>query len=211
MLYPEYFRLVLANTPEAVRQARAQRGCRSALAFSKEVSSQRRYQMQLSKEEKITLACLRENARVPLTRLSRNSGLPVSTLFDRLSTRFTKMIEKFTALLNFNALGYTARAFIILKVKREDRPKLQACLEKNRNLNSLYKINNSFDFMAEMVFSTMAELENFSDRLEEEYALLQKDVYYVISDIHRERFLSSPELVQLEQPAKPMVRLRKSL
>lgn len=165
--------------------------------------------MELLREEKIALAYLREDARIPLTQLSKQCNIPVSTLFDRLSARFAKVVEKFTALVNFNAFGYTARAFVILKVKREDRVPVREYLEKQSCLNSLYKINNGYDFMAEVVFKTMAELEQFSDRLEDQFSLLHKELYYVISDIHRERFLAVPDTVKMMDGGRSMVRFGK--
>lgn len=165
--------------------------------------------MELLREEKIALAYLREDARIPLTRLSKQCNMPVSTLFDRLSARFAKVVEKFTALVNFSAFGYTARAFVILKVKKEDRIPLREYLEKQACLNSLYKINNGFDFMVEVVFRTMDELEQFSDRLEDQFSLLHKELYYVISDIHRERFLAVPERVKMMESGRNMVRFGK--
>lgn len=167
--------------------------------------------MQLFKEDKIALAYLRADARIPLTHLSKRCGMPVSTLFDRLSARFTSVVEKFTALINFNTLGYAARAFVILKVKREDRIPVREYLEKQPCLNSLYKINNGFDFMAEVVFQTMGELEQFSDKLEDQFSLLHKELYYVISDIHRERFFAVPDTVKIQEGGKSIITLEKSL
>ena len=161
--------------------------------------------MDVLKEEKIALAYLRSNARLSLTKLSKRTSVPVSTLFDRLSGRFPRIVEKFTALINFASIGYHARAFIIMKVERQDRALVREYLEKQRCLNSLYKINNGFDFMAEVVLRTMAELEQFVDRLDDQFHFLQKDVYYVISDIHRERFMCIPENVKLDSETKKWI------
>ena len=52
---------------------------------------------------------LRNNARIPLTTMSKLTKIPVSTLFDRLKTNEDDIITKHTSLLDFAKLGYNAR------------------------------------------------------------------------------------------------------
>ncbi|MDO8642859.1 MAG: Lrp/AsnC family transcriptional regulator [Candidatus Woesearchaeota archaeon] len=144
--------------------------------------------MELSPAEKSAVAHLRVNARMPLTKLGRASKMPVSTLFDYLAGRFSAFITKYTALLNFGRLGFHAWAFITMKVAPEEKDKILEYFEKQKCLNSLYKINNGYDFMAEVVFRTMGELEHFVEELDTLFAIREKNIYYVISDIHREQF-----------------------
>ena len=68
-----------------------------------------------------------------------------------------------TVILDLRKLGYTARACIILKVKRDDRDALQAFLEEHSAVNNLFKINNGYDFMIEGVFKDLQGLEEFSE------------------------------------------------
>jgi len=141
------------------------------------------------KEQKI-LACLRADARVRLTEISKKTQVPVSTIHDKLKGRYDGIITKMTALLDFRKLGYTARACIILKVKRSDREGLQAFLERNEAVNNLFKINNGYDFMIEGVFKYLQDLENFTEELEDKFQIEEKQVFYIIDDIRREMFMS---------------------
>lgn len=140
------------------------------------------------KEHKI-LACLRNNARERLTEISKRTGVPVSTIHDKLKSRYEGIITRMTAILDLRKLGYIARACIILKAKREDREALQAFLEGNPVVNNLFKINNGYDFIVEGVFKNLQDLEDFNEALEEKFRIEGRQVYYIIEDIRREVFL----------------------
>ncbi|MEM4264151.1 MAG: winged helix-turn-helix transcriptional regulator, partial [Candidatus Woesearchaeota archaeon] len=71
----------------------------------------------IKKKDLLIASYLRQNCRIPLTKLARRIGIPVSTIFDRLRSCEGSFIEKQTALLNFQKLGYNTRATVLLKVK----------------------------------------------------------------------------------------------
>ena len=142
----------------------------------------------MNKKDSLLLAELRSNSRARLTEISRKTGIPVSTIHDKLKSRYEGIITKMTALVDFRKLGFTARAFITLKVDKKDREDLKTFLETNKNVNSIFKINNGYDFMIEGVFKYLADLEAFTEDLEDKFTICQKQVYYVIEDIQREEF-----------------------
>lgn len=145
----------------------------------------------------LLLSHFRKNSRTSLTKISRSTNIPVSTIFDRLKAYENKLIKKHTILLDFAKLGYSARANALFQVDSCDKSDFKDYLLKSENVNSLYKINNGFDFFAELVFKNMKELEDFLDSLEEKYSLKQKVVFYVVEDLAREKFLTEPELAAL--------------
>jgi len=133
---------------------------------------------------------LRNNARESLTTMARKTGIPISTIFDRMKQHYGSIITKHTCLLDFNELGYAARAKVTVKVERDVRQDLMNYLNKHPNVNSLYKINSGYDFMFELIFMNIKELEEFMENLEETYPITDQNVYYVIDDIKREEFLT---------------------
>lgn len=149
----------------------------------------------LKKKDLVLTAYLRQNARSSLTVLSRKTGVPVSTIFDRLKSNH--LILKSTALLDFGKLGYTTRANLLVKAKKNGKSVLKDFLFKSFNVNSLYKVNNGFDFMAECVFKDIRELEAFLEVLDERFAVKTKEVHYIIDELKKEAFLSQPELVDV--------------
>lgn len=151
----------------------------------------------LSKKDLIVLSHLRNDSRETLTKMSRKTSIPVSTLFDRIRMHENSIIKRYTAILDFTQLGYNSRAKIIIKVKREEREDVENYLQKHENINSLYKINNGYDFLVEGIFKHIKEVEDFMEQLEIKFKIKSSQVYYIIEDIKREEFLSDPELVDV--------------
>ncbi len=154
--------------------------------------------VELKVKEKVLLSHFRKNARESLTAISRRTRVPVSTIFDKLRQYERSFVKKHTTLIDFSKLGYLTRANVMLKVAVEHRQVLRDFLLKHENVNSLFKVNNGYDFLAEMVFRHIKDLEDFLEMLEIKYKVQNKTVFYVIEDICREEFMSKPELVQLE-------------
>jgi DNA-binding Lrp family transcriptional regulator len=127
--------------------------------------------------------------------MSRKTGIPVSTIFDRLKFHEEGLITKHTSLLNFAKLGYNTRANISLKVNREDKEALMEFLSKHEAVNSLYKINNGFDFMLEGIFRQINDMEAFLDMLEQRFKIEGKQYYFIIEDLKRESFMANPNLI----------------
>jgi DNA-binding Lrp family transcriptional regulator len=94
-------------------------------------------------------------------------------------------------------LGFNARAKIMLKTKKEFKHDLKNYLTINQNINSIYKINNGYDYMIECIFKNMKELEDFIEAIDDKFGLEKKATYYIIDDIKREQFLSDPELLPM--------------
>lgn len=143
----------------------------------------------MKKNDYVILEQVREDARMKLTVMSKRTGIPVSTIHDRLKAGVDGAITKMVALLDFRLLGYTVRATIILKVDRGDRESVRAFLSASKQVNNLYKINNGFDFMIDGVFQYLQDLEKFVEELEDQFSIKDKQVYYVIEEVVREKFM----------------------
>ncbi|MBT3304075.1 Lrp/AsnC family transcriptional regulator [Candidatus Woesearchaeota archaeon] len=148
-----------------------------------------------SKKELVLLSKLRNNSRQRLTTLSKETRIPVSTIFEMLKR--TNKIVKNTCLLNFTELGYSIRATITLKVDAQQKNQVSEFLLKIPNLNSLYKINNGYDFMLEVVHKEMRDLELFLELLDSKFIIKEKNVYYVIDELLRESFLVEESNIDL--------------
>lgn len=136
---------------------------------------------------------LRANSRVKLTKLSRRTQIPVSTIFDRLKVYKKDFIKKFTCLLKFPKLGYESHSFVVFAIPKIKRNELKEFLENCENVNSLYRINHKYDFLVEFVFKNIRELENLCDRIDDLFAIRPKYIFYVVDTISKEAFLSGKE------------------
>ena len=145
----------------------------------------------------IILSRLRENGRESLTNMSRKTYIPVTTLHKKLKGFEGEVIKKYVALLDFTRLGFNTRANIVIKVKKELRDQLRDFLIDNKAINSLYRINNGFDFLIEVVFKEIKDVEFFVEQLENNFKIEKKEIYYIIEELRKEEFLGRYEYVKL--------------
>ena len=166
----------------------------------------------IEKDNAVLLAHLRKNARIKLTAISRETDIPVSTIFEKINGPLRGYVQRYTCLLNNNEIGFNSRATIILKVDKEQKTEIGQHLERHQNVNSLYKINNGYDFLLDVIFKQMMDLEEFIEQLERKFRIKHKEVYFIISEVKQESFLSDPEAVKLvlEKQQDPQGPARKS-
>jgi len=135
------------------------------------------------------LSYLRQDSRQKLTEISKQTKIPISTLFDLLKeSQEEKLIWKSTVLLNFSKLGYHTQAQVFLKVHREGREAFQKHLLYHESINTIYRINNGWDFIVETVHRNIKELNTFLEKLEE-YGLEDKEIHYLVEEVKREGFM----------------------
>jgi DNA-binding Lrp family transcriptional regulator len=139
------------------------------------------------------LSFLRQDARRTLTDISKKTRIPISTLYDKLKCQEKDLIMKHTTLIDFAKLGFNCRAKILLSTSRDEKDKLKNYLNEHPCINSLFKINNGFDFLAEGIFLNIKELEEFMENIEQKFRISEKKTFYVIEDVKRECFMARPE------------------
>ena len=150
----------------------------------------------INKKDLIVISYLRQNARETLTRLSKKTHIPVSTIYDKLKLHEHDVITKYTSLLDFSKLGFNTRANIMLKVNRDKRDEVKDYLMKHQNINSVCKINNG-DFMIDVIFKHIKDMEDFIESIEQRFDIKDRQVYYIIDDIKRESFMSDPAVLEI--------------
>jgi DNA-binding Lrp family transcriptional regulator len=151
----------------------------------------------MDKKEALIISSLRENARESLTKISKRTSIPISTLFEKIKVYEEDYIDRHTSLLNFTKLGFNTRVAIMIKVSNEQREMLKEHLNLSKCVNSVFKINNNYDFIVEGIFHDIKEVDEFIERLEKTFKILDKEVYHIVEDVKREDFMSSPEYVKL--------------
>lgn len=140
-------------------------------------------------KELLLISYFRENARASLTGISKKTNIPVSTIFDKLRDYEGKMIEKHTSLLDFRRLGFDVKAHLLFRVAKEHKEVFQSFLSSHARVNSLFRINNGFDFLVEAVFRDLDDLHAFFEEAQH-FNVLERKEYFVLKDILREAFLS---------------------
>jgi DNA-binding Lrp family transcriptional regulator len=140
---------------------------------------------------------LRNNSRETLTNMSRNISVPVSTIFDKIRHYNGNLIVKHTTIIDFTRLGFNARANIMVKVDKGVRDEAKRFLANHQNINSVYKVSNGFDFLAEGIFKNVKDVEDFLEYFESKFKLDEVEVYYVIEDIKKEGFMNDKGLLDI--------------
>ena len=148
-----------------------------------------------NKKDLLILTCLRTNARETLTSISKKTRIPISTIYERLKALESGTIKKHTSLLDFSSLGFMTWVMVAVKSDREQRQELSNYLSKHTNVNSLFKINNGYDFLIEGVFRHIKDLEDFMETLETKFSIKEKQVFYLINELKRESFLDDQALI----------------
>ncbi len=136
---------------------------------------------------------LRRNSRANLTTISRKTGIPVSTIFDKLRGFENGIVQRFTTIVDFAKLGYPIRAKIMLRVDPAHKELVKSFLIAHDRVNNLYRINNGFDYSAECLFESIKEAEEFLELIETKFNITAKSVYHIIDDLAREKALMGVE------------------
>jgi len=139
---------------------------------------------------------LRRNARKQITEISKKTNIPISTIFDRLKIKANGIIKSYKCLIDFDAIGFNTRATICIKCGKTSKDGLRKLFLIHNNVNNFYKINNGYDFMVDVVFKNIKQLEEFIEDLEENHVIKAKQVYYIIEEHFREKFLTGSEHLQ---------------
>jgi DNA-binding Lrp family transcriptional regulator len=151
----------------------------------------------MRKKDILIISRLRAQGRETLTNLSRETHVPISTIFEKLRYQYSGIIKRPTLLIDFPRLGFVTIAHVAFRIQKEDRIPFRDYITKHPHVNSVYRINNGFDFLCECIFRNVKELEDFLERIEEMYTVHDKNVYYIIEEIKKECFMADPELVDL--------------
>jgi DNA-binding Lrp family transcriptional regulator len=128
-----------------------------------------------------------------LTKMSRKTQIPISTLYERIKSYKAGLIKKHTAIIDFSQLGFTARAKVLLRVDKDDRAGLKGHLMASPFTNGVFKVNNGFDFLVEFIFRNMKELEEHLEYLQENFNLKDTKAFYIIDELKEEDFLSKSQ------------------
>jgi DNA-binding Lrp family transcriptional regulator len=149
----------------------------------------------MKEKELQVLRALRNNARETLTRISKRTGVPISTLFDRLNEYRERVIIKHTCLIDYTKLGYDLRVHLLIRVAKE-RERFETYITDHFLVNSVFRINNGYDYLVEAVFRNMRELTDFVQALEK-YNIRDHKEFFVLEDLKREAFLTTDTHVKL--------------
>lgn len=134
----------------------------------------------------------RTNSRQSLTRISKKTKIPISTIYDKLRAYEGNLILKHTSLVDFRQLGFEIRVRLLLAAKK--REALKNYLLYHHRINSVFRINNGFDFEVEALFANMEEFKEFLEGIDQ-FEIQNIKEYFVLDDILREGFMTAEGVI----------------
>jgi len=143
----------------------------------------------LKRKDLLILSYLRDNARQRLTRISRRTHIPVTTIYDNVRRFEDRFIIKHASILDFRKIGFNAKASVALKVAGS-RGDLVDYLQGHPNVNSLYLTDSEYDVLTELVFRELRDVDDFVVSLEKMFPLEKSFIMNITDDLKRETFLS---------------------
>ena len=136
------------------------------------------------------LSHLRMNSRETLTSISKETGIPISSVFDRLKRlESVGVINRHTSLFDVKKIGIHHRVVILFKSRDKTKKEFEQWLMENQRINSLMKINGDWSFVAEAFFPDIKAMEKFTEKSREEFEIDKISILYILEDLKREAFL----------------------
>lgn len=136
------------------------------------------------------IAHLRSGRKMKVTDISRALQIPATTLYDRLGLIERDLGAKYTTLVEFEKLGYARPIHIGIKTSPTGRDALEAHLMQHPAVNSLYRVNHGYDFLAHLVFKDAGEIRAFLETLQSQFGVEEFTIFETIKELAREKFLS---------------------
>ena len=143
------------------------------------------------------LGHLQKNARKTLTRMSKETRIPISSIYDRLKRlEGINVIKRYTSLFDLKKIGIHCRVLLLIRVNKSEKNDLEAYLMGNPFVNSLVRANGKQNFVAECLFCDMKDLESFTESVRKRFKGIEFSVHHILEDLKRESFLVGEAISQ---------------
>jgi len=136
-----------------------------------------------NEKELLILNKIRKNSRITLKKISRDINIPVSTIFDNLKRIEEKIIIKYVTILDFSKIGYKIRVAFMIKSK--NKQEFLKNIIEDKNINSISKIMNDYDYHIDTIFTNLSDLFKFKEKLYELGAERIKE-HHIIDELKTE-------------------------
>lgn len=107
------------------------------------------------------LEYLRENARRPLTEISKSLGVSDVTVHTRVNDMIESgLIRGFTTVVDYEQIGYSVTAFVRLRTSPGNVDVIARTLEKHPWILEIHEISGEFDLFLKVKATNLHELRN---------------------------------------------------
>ncbi len=111
--------------------------------------------------DKKILEALIENSRKPISKISVETGIPDSTISNRIKKlEKNNVIENYTTIVNPDALGIKLTAMIIIQTETEKHENVEKELPKLDEVSQVYSISGEYDILIKVWAHSLEELND---------------------------------------------------
>jgi len=136
------------------------------------------------------LSALRTNGRETLTKISADTGVSISLVFDRLKRMEQEgLIRRYSCSVDWKRLGLR-RVLLLIKTPERLLDKAQARLVRSHHINNLWRLGGS-GFAAEGMFVSLRQQKVFIKALRKEFKDVEISFCVVVENPKWEGFLTS--------------------
>jgi DNA-binding Lrp family transcriptional regulator len=138
------------------------------------------------------LSALRSNGRETLTKISADTGIQISLVFDRLKRMEEEgLIKSYSCSVDWKRLGLKRRVLLLIRMPERLRQKAQAQLARNHHINNLWLLDDRCRLAAEAMFVSPRQQEVFIKALQKEFEDVEISALAVVQSLKWEGFLTS--------------------
>lgn len=140
----------------------------------------------LDDTDKKILRILQKNSRTPLREISKVVGLAESTIYERIKKlKEHGVIQKFTVILNPEALGFTMLSFVLIKARAGKYSYVANELSKYPEIIEIHETTGNYDMVVKIRTRSSEELNTFLDQIGEIEGVVATHTMVVLK-VHKE-------------------------
>ena len=139
----------------------------------------------MKQKDKDILMNMRNGKKLNISKIARQLKLPISTVNDRINHIEKNYLLKYSALLNYNKLGYLGHAKIAVKTNNAG---FLDFLKQHESVNAIYHVNEGYDYLIEVVFKDLIELKQFVYSIQDK--VNECKIFHIINTVEKERFMT---------------------
>ena len=115
----------------------------------------------MDENDKKILTELISNSRMPISKISSKTGIPDSTVSNRIKKlENNNIIEQYTKIINPQAIGIKVIAMIIIQTETEKHENVEIELPKLDKVSQVYSISGEYDILIKVWAHTLEELND---------------------------------------------------
>ena len=136
------------------------------------------------------LSYIRHNCRNSITEMSRDFGLPVLEMMDRIKSYEKTYIKNYTCVLDFEKVGLKVDSYLKLEIDVKEKKSFERFISNCKPVNSIFIIEDG-KYLIECLFREEIVLNKFIEKMKRNFTIIELEVLRVKREIKREVFLDS--------------------